>query len=94
MQERSSEDGWAQGTKVFLVTGDSEVYIDDAVCPLGAVQAGDTAEVLGYIDPDQRTRYVVDLAYIRHDVQTRPTPPDLSLPASGPADAQPDQQEE
>ncbi|MBN2445746.1 MAG: hypothetical protein JXO22_03420 [Phycisphaerae bacterium] len=90
VSERRHGGHWAPSTKVFLVTAQSEIYINDMVRPMADIAPGDNAEVLAYVDPEHRTRYIVSLAHIANE-QPKPTPPDLSIP---PVAAPPEAQEE
>jgi len=68
----------------FLLTNDTEVYINDRFTSFDSIEIGDTVELIAYPDPDIREeRFVVSLASITRNVPA-PAEPDLSPPASAP----------
>ena len=61
-----------------LLTNDTEIYINDRVRSLDAIQVGDTIELFGYRDPNPRAeRFIVRMAYIARN-EAPPPEPDLS----------------
>jgi hypothetical protein len=66
-----------------LLSGDAEVYINDKFSTIGAIEVGDTAELIGYRDPNRAERFLVCLVHITRD-EPLPPAPDLSMPATQP----------
>lgn len=67
-----------QDVDSFLLTPDSEIYVDDRVSNLADVRVGDAIEVLGYLDTaPPPVRVIVSLAHVwRHEPP--PPAPDLT----------------
>ncbi len=60
-----------------VVGNDAEVYINDKFSALGAIAVGDTAELIGYRDPNRSERFLVCLVHITR-AESLPAAPDLS----------------
>jgi hypothetical protein len=56
-------------TIACIVTRDSEIYIDDQLRPVSAVQAGDAAEIIGRREPG---RFAVSTVYIQREAGPAP----------------------
>ncbi len=64
---------------ICLLGSDTEIYINDRVREIGAIETGDPIELIGYRDPSPRAeRFVVRLAYITRN-EPLPPEPDLAL---------------
>jgi hypothetical protein len=74
-----------------VLGGDAEVYINDRFSALAAIQIGDTAELIGYRDPDRAERFLVCLVHITRS-EPLPPAPDLSLPSTQTAATAPSEQ--
>lgn len=61
-----------------LLSGDAEVYINDQFSTIGAIAVGDTAELIGYRDPNRPERFLVCLVHITRS-ESLPPAPDLSV---------------
>ena len=61
-----------------LLSGDAEVYINDKFSSIGAIEVGDTAELIGYRDPNRVERFLVCLVHITRG-EPLPPAPDLSV---------------
>jgi len=66
-----------------LLSSDAEVYINDKFSAIGAIAVGDTAELIGYRDPNRVERFLVSLVHITRD-EPLPPAPDLSAAGSTP----------
>jgi hypothetical protein len=67
---------------VHCVLGnDAEVYINDKFSAIGAIAVGDTAELIGYRDPNREERFLVCLVHITRS-EPLPPAPDLSAAAT------------
>ncbi len=73
-------------TVLAVITGDSEIYINDKAANLREIAIGDRIEVVGYRDPSPRLGgFVVTLANVD---RPQPTPP-LPVLSTQPAASQP-----
>jgi hypothetical protein len=62
----------------FLLTPDSEIYVDDKVSSLADIRVGDAIEVLGYLDTGAPpVRVIVSLAHVWR-LEPPPPVPDLT----------------
>ncbi len=62
-----------------LLGNDAEVYINDKFSAIGAIEVGDTAELIGYRDPNRAERFLVCMVHIKRG-EPLPPAPDLSTP--------------
>jgi hypothetical protein len=74
----------AEQTVFCVVTKDSEIYVNDMLRSMEAIDVNDAIELVGYYDSDPRQeRFVVSFAYI--DRRELPPPlPDLPPPPTQP----------
>lgn len=80
-------DNAADRTVACVVTGDSEIYVNDKLAALSDIQIGDPVEFIGYFDPNPRLeKFVVTFAYFEH-TQPPPPRPDLTPVSTQPAAA-------
>lgn len=64
----------ASGTQVCLLTPESEIFLNDRVSDLAALENGDRVEVIGHVDRANRQRLVVGTAYVTRRVDIPPGP--------------------
>ncbi|TWT41226.1 hypothetical protein RAS1_39200 [Phycisphaerae bacterium RAS1] len=57
-----------------VVTKDSEIYVNDLLRPIDAVQVGDDVQVVLYAEAAGPERYVVSTAQVRKDLPPPPLP--------------------
>lgn len=68
-----------------LLTNDAEVYVNGRFSAFSAIAIGDAVELAGYYEPNRRgERFVVSLANITRN-EPLPPEPDLTPPATQPA---------
>ena len=66
------------------VTKDSEIYINDALSRLEAIEPGDAIEMVGYPDPNPRLgRFVVSYAHVLPGNGQRRAEPAAGAPPTG-----------
>jgi hypothetical protein len=75
-----------QRTVVCLVNRGSELYVNDLVRPLAALQPGDEIEVLAAPDSRVRGRVIVATANVKRPAPA-PTPPEWFFESAGRSDA-------
>ena len=73
-------------TMYCIITGESEIYVNDKLSTMDEIQLGDEVELIGHRDPDPRTRrFVVSFAYLDHSLP--PPAPPVFAPAPATQDA-------
>src|SRR5262245_40683311 len=87
---QQKRDKTEERTIFCIVTKDSEVYINDVLSRLDAVNVGDAIEIVGYPEPTPRfERFVISFAHVTSATSTAAygTAPAASGPAAAPGAA-------